>query len=63
VGDVIVAVDGKPVKTVKALDVELGSRRPGSKVLIDYLRKAWRSDAIVTVGEPARPGEIGGLGE
>jgi membrane-associated protease RseP (regulator of RpoE activity) len=50
-GDVINAVDGKPIKTPMELAAELSSRAPGDKVRIGYsLHGQWQTETIVILG-------------
>jgi S1-C subfamily serine protease len=51
-GDVINAVDGKPVKTPMELAVELSNRAAGDKVRLGYLINGqWQSETVVILGE------------
>jgi hypothetical protein len=52
-GDVIMAVDGKPVKTRLSLDAELENRLPNSKVSLTFMHTAWVMNATVTIGSRA----------
>ena len=54
VGDTIVTVDGKPVKTGDELVADIAGRKPGSKVEIGYSRNGKKDDASVTVGDRAK---------
>jgi hypothetical protein len=50
VGDVINAVDGKPIQTPMELAAELSSRASGDKVRLGYLlRGNWQSDAVIVL--------------
>ncbi len=52
IGDVINAVDGKPVKTPMELAAELANHAAGDKVRIDYmLHGEWQSEAVVVLGQ------------
>lgn len=55
VGDIITEVDGVPTTTPQILDAEIGTRKPGSKVRVSYIRKSWKSDVTVTVSEHVSP--------
>jgi PDZ domain-containing protein len=56
-GDVIVAVDGVPVKTPDELRAEVGKRDPGSPVRLTIRREGEASDVTVrTVASPTDPG-------
>jgi S1-C subfamily serine protease len=51
-GDVINAVDGKPVKSPMELAAELSSRKAGDKVRLGYsLHGQWQSETAVILGE------------
>ena len=51
-GDVINAVDGKPVKTPMELAAELSGRAAGAKVRIGFLvHGQWQSETVVLLGE------------
>src|SRR6266700_3975481 len=54
VGDTIVTVDGKPVKTGDELVADIAGRKPGSKVEVGYSRNRKKDDASVTVGDRAK---------
>jgi serine protease Do len=54
VGDTIVSVDGKPVKTGDELVNDIANRRPGSKVTLGFYRNSKRDDAEVTVADRAK---------
>jgi len=55
-GDVIVAVDGVPVKTPDELRAEVGKRDPGEPVRLTIRREGKATDVIVrTVASPADP--------
>ena len=55
-GDVIVAVDGVPVKTPDELRAEVGKRRPGARVRLTIRRQGKASDVTVrTVASPVDP--------
>jgi serine protease Do len=50
-GDVIVAVDGKPMENARQLNVNLYRRAPGERVVVDVLRGADRRSLAVTISE------------
>jgi S1-C subfamily serine protease len=51
VGDVINAVDGKPVKTPTELAAAFSGIAPGSKVRIGYMvRGQWQTETVVILG-------------
>jgi S1-C subfamily serine protease len=49
-GDVITAVDGKPVKDIDDLFGILENKNPGDTVKVDYLRKKSKQSTTVTLG-------------
>ncbi len=53
VGDVIVELNGKPVKSGMEFDVAVSRSEPGSQVRISYMRGSWRMEVKVTVGKIA----------
>jgi serine protease Do len=50
-GDIIVSVDGRPIKDGDDLVNEIASRHPGSSIRLGYLRNGKQQDATVTVGD------------
>jgi hypothetical protein len=50
VGDIILAADGKAVNSEQALNDEIASRKPGSKVVVRFMHIAWVMDTTVTIG-------------
>ena len=50
-GDVVVAVDNKPIRTSSDFMVELAKKRPGDQVRLDYIRYGQRHSATVKLGE------------
>ncbi|HZR55642.1 MAG TPA: Do family serine endopeptidase [Terriglobales bacterium] len=54
IGDTIVSVDGKPVKTGDELVAEIASRKPGSKVTLGFIRNGKKQDASITVADRAK---------
>jgi len=54
VGDTIVSVDGRPVKTGDELVGDISSRRPGSTAKVGYLRNGKESTTTVTVANRAK---------
>lgn len=57
-GDLVVAIDGKAVRTVAELRDQLATRRPGDKVLLDVVRGSTVRTIPVTVG--AQPAALSG---
>jgi Lon-like protease len=56
-GDVILAVDGKPVRTPAALRAAIGSRRPGDRVLLTVRRAEDKLRIrLDTIEDPTHPG-------
>jgi len=54
VGDTIISVDGKPVKNGDELVADIASRKPGSKVMIGFVRNGKKQDVSVTVSDRAK---------
>jgi serine protease Do len=54
VGDTIVSVDGRSVKTGDELVSDIANRKPGSKVTLGYYRNAKKDEAVVTVADRAK---------
>jgi serine protease Do len=54
VGDTIISVDGKDVKTGDELVADIASRKPGSKIALGYIRNGKRAEANVTVADRAK---------
>ena len=55
VGDIIVALDGKPFENWNELRLAISRRRPGEVLLLNFIREGRGSFARVTVAErPAR---------
>jgi serine protease Do len=54
VGDTIVSVDGKNIKTGDELVANIASRKPGSKIDIGLIRNGKKQDASVTVADRAK---------
>jgi serine protease Do len=50
-GDIITAVDGRPIKDGDDLVNEIASRRPGSTIRLGYLRDGKQADTTVTIGD------------
>ncbi len=50
-GDIIVSVDGRPIKDGDDLVEEIAGRRPGSTIRLGYLRDGKQADASVTIGD------------
>ena len=51
VGDIITAIDGRPIKDGDDLVSEIASRRPGSTIRLGYLRDGKQGDTTVTIGD------------
>ena len=49
--DIIISVDGRPIKDGNDLVSEIASRRPGSSVRLGYLRDGKQADTTVTVAD------------
>jgi serine protease Do len=54
-GDVVIAVDGKPIRASSDLTVELAKKRPGDQVRLDYIRFGNRLRAAIKLGEFQAP--------
>jgi serine protease Do len=54
VGDTIVSVDGKDVKTGDELVADIASRKPGSKVPLGFIRDGKKQETTVTVADRAK---------
>jgi serine protease Do len=50
-GDIILTLDGRPIKDGDDLVNEIASRRPGSSIRLGYLRDDKQADATVTIGD------------
>ena len=51
VGDVIVKLNGAPVKSGMDFDVAIAHSQVGTQIRLSYMRGAWISEATVTVGK------------
>ena len=49
--DIIISIDGRPIKDGNDLVEEIASRHPGSTVRIGYLRDGKQADTTVTIGD------------
>jgi serine protease Do len=54
VGDTIVSIDGKNIKTGDELVADIASRKPGSKVDVGLIRNGKKQDASVTIADRAK---------
>jgi serine protease Do len=54
IGDTIVSVDGKTVKTGDELVADIASRKPGSKVTLGFIRNGKKQEASITVADRAK---------
>ncbi len=54
VGDTITTVDGKEVKSGDALVSEIAGRKPGSKIVLGFVRNGKKQDATVTVADRSK---------
>jgi serine protease Do len=50
-GDIIVSLDGRPIKDGDDLVAEVASRHPGSSIRIGYIRDGKENSASVTIGD------------
>jgi serine protease Do len=49
--DIIISIDGRPIKDGNDLVEEIAGRHPGTTVRIGYLRDGKQADTVVTVGD------------
>jgi len=49
--DIVVTVDGRPIKDGDDLVSEIASRRPGSTIRLGYVRDGKQADTTVTIGD------------
>jgi serine protease Do len=54
VGDTITTVDGKNVKTGDELVADIAARKPGSKVVLGFVRNGKKDEATVSVADRAK---------
>ncbi|MFZ0687027.1 MAG: Do family serine endopeptidase [Terriglobales bacterium] len=54
VGDTIIAVDGKDVKTGDELVADIASRKPGSKAKLTYIRNGKKEETTVTIADRSK---------
>ncbi|MBV9573624.1 MAG: trypsin-like peptidase domain-containing protein [Acidobacteriales bacterium] len=54
VGDTIIAVDGKTVKTGDELVADIASRKPGSKISLGFVRNGKKQETSVTVADRSK---------
>jgi serine protease Do len=54
VGDTIVAVDGKTVKNGDELVSDIAARKPGSKIVVGFIRDGKKQEATATVADRAK---------
>jgi serine protease Do len=57
-GDIITAVNGKPINAPLSLRLTVGGMSPGTKVSVTYLRDSQPKTTDVILGEQAAPGEL-----
>jgi serine protease Do len=50
-GDIIVTIDGRPVKDGDDLVNEIASRKPGSTIRLGFLRDGKQQDTTITIGD------------
>ena len=53
-GDIIISVDGKPIKDGDALVTDIAARKPGSTVHLGYVRAGQTSTASLTIADRAK---------
>jgi serine protease Do len=49
--DIIISIDGRPIKDGNDLVADIASRRPGSSARLGYLRDGKQADTTVTIGD------------
>jgi serine protease Do len=54
VGDTIVAIDGKAVKNGDELVADIASRKPGSKIVVGFIRNGKKQELTATVADRAK---------
>ena len=57
-GDVVVAIDGRPVRSTAAISKALGAHKPGDSVVLDVVDQSGPRRVTVTVGK--RPATLAG---
>jgi serine protease Do len=50
-GDIIISIDGRPIKGGADLITDIASRKPGTKATIGYLRNGQHASVTVTIGD------------
>jgi serine protease Do len=50
-GDIIVSIDGRPVKDGDDLVTEIASRKPGSTIRLGFVRDGKQDDTTITIGD------------
>ncbi|MGH9594780.1 MAG: S1C family serine protease, partial [Bryobacteraceae bacterium] len=53
-GDVLTAIDGRPVTDQMDLSLALNRKRPGDTVKVEYYRGGQKMEATVTLGEASQ---------
>jgi serine protease Do len=54
IGDTITAADGKELKSGDDLVADIASRKPGSKVKLDFVRNGKKQDTMVTIADRSK---------
>ncbi len=54
VGDTIVAIDNKPVKNGDELVADIAGRKPGSKIVVGFIRNSKKQEVTATVADRAK---------
>jgi serine protease Do len=62
-GDVVLAVNGKPIENVKALARAVADTRPGSTLTLQVNREQKTRDLKVVIGTPPGAGQVASTGE
>jgi hypothetical protein len=55
VGDIVIALNGRPVTSGQDFDTAIATSKPGSKLQVSYLRRAWQLQATILVGDGTNP--------
>jgi serine protease Do len=62
-GDVVLAVNGKPLDSVKALARAVADTRPGSTLTLEVSREQKTRDLTVVIGSPPGDGQVASTGD
>ncbi|MFA5257954.1 MAG: PDZ domain-containing protein, partial [Opitutales bacterium] len=59
-GDIIVALDGKPVSSESDLRINVSQKKPGTVIKIDFVRDGMKQEADITLGNLSENDKIAG---